>query len=119
MVTGTMAAPATLKLSDVAKLVVERKSFVLVRDKKDTPGCVQMVTDNEDMFAEIQAYYDSEDCRFKADAYGRKPRGYMVFDMFTASAVNTVYNALNAENKAKLDSMPIMKAVGVCWKCLK
>lgn len=45
--------------------------------------------------------------------------GYMMIDLYTASAINTVYNAINEKNKNRLDTMPIIQAVNLCFKVLK
>ena len=42
----------------------------------------------------------------------------MLLDHFTASAVTQVYDALNDDNKAKLDAMSPEKAASVCFKLI-
>ena len=45
--------------------------------------------------------------------------GYMMIDLYTASAINTVYNAINKRNQDRLNTMPIIQAVNLCFKVLK
>jgi hypothetical protein len=44
--------------------------------------------------------------------------GHLV-DLVTANAFVNVYDALNDENKALLDSFDLLKAVRVVWKLVK
>jgi hypothetical protein len=43
----------------------------------------------------------------------------VIVDLFTASAVVQVYDALNPDNQHKLSNMPAPKLVSVVWKLLK
>jgi len=44
--------------------------------------------------------------------------GYAV-DLFTASAIVTVYDALNETNRAKFVALPLHKMASVAFKCVK
>ena len=46
-------------------------------------------------------------------------QGWVYLDAWTASAVCAVYNALNETNKAKLEKLPPMAAISVCWRLAK
>jgi hypothetical protein len=48
----------------------------------------------------------------------RKIQGKMV-DLWTASHVVQVYDALNPENQKKLESLPLLKMVDMVWKLVK
>lgn len=37
-------------------------------------------------------------------------------DLFTASIIKNIYDAVNPENKAKLESMPVRKLALICLK---
>lgn len=39
-----------------------------------------------------------------------------LIDLFSASTVMAVYNALNPENKKKLESVPLVARVNMCYK---
>ena len=43
-------------------------------------------------------------------------RGWFYLDLFTASYITAVYNALNESNKAKFAAMPIQKMASVAFK---
>ncbi len=45
--------------------------------------------------------------------------GGLFVDHFTASCIVQIYDAVNDENKAKLNAMPIRKLAAVCWKVAK
>lgn len=46
-------------------------------------------------------------------------QGWVYLDAWTASAVCAVYDALNETNKEKLEKLPFMAAINVCWKLVK
>jgi len=46
-------------------------------------------------------------------------RGWVVLDLFTASAVAAVGEGLNEANRAKFNSMPLPKAINITWKLVK
>lgn len=48
----------------------------------------------------------------------RKVNEVMV-DLFSASAITKVYEALSPENRLKLEALPVQKAASVCFKLLK
>jgi hypothetical protein len=74
------------------KIVYDRACFV-VRPRADTPG-----------------EYDA-----KLWPGGSK-RGWIFVDLFTASAIVAVYNALNETNKTKFSVLPIEKMSRVAFK---
>lgn len=43
----------------------------------------------------------------------------MIIDLFSASIYNNIYNSLSDKNKAKLESMPMQKAIETCYKLTK
>lgn len=45
-----------------------------------------------------------------------KKEGWVILDLFTASAILTVWDALSAENRAKLERMPLQRMADVAWK---
>lgn len=47
-----------------------------------------------------------------------KHDGYLI-DATTAGAITAVYNALSADNRAKFDGLPTLKAVTIVWKLVK
>ena len=76
---------------------VKQSGCHLVRPRKDAPG-----------------QYDA-----KPYADGGNKRGWFYLDSFSASAILTVYEALNEANKAKMESLPIPTAAKVAFKLLK
>ena len=53
------------------------------------------------------------------EAFSGKKRGWFYMDVFTASAIVAVYNALNEKNKAKYSTLPLPKLINVTWKLIK
>lgn len=53
-----------------------------------------------------------------AEKQYRKVNGVMV-DLFTASAIVAVYDALSAPNQAKLASLPIPRMAEICFSLVK
>ena len=45
--------------------------------------------------------------------------GFMMLDVATANAINTVYNAISPDRQNKLNNMPLLQAANICWKCVK
>lgn len=41
--------------------------------------------------------------------------GYLL-DMQTANLVRTIYDSLSPKNRKKLESLPLMRQVDICWK---
>jgi hypothetical protein len=50
------------------------------------------------------------------DFTGSKGKGWFYFDSFTAGAVNAVFEALNADNQAKFDMLPLSVLVGFAFR---
>jgi hypothetical protein len=94
--------------SQIAQQVKESKSAVQVRYRKNPAGKDLVLRDES---GNIQ--YDVK------DLFNGKSRGWQVFDLFTASAVCTVYNALNDENKAKFDRVQLPKLLNLVWSNVK
>ena len=46
---------------------------------------------------------------------GGNKRGWFLLDTFTASAVNSVYNAISDTNKAKLNTLSHERIVDICF----
>lgn len=42
----------------------------------------------------------------------------ITIDLFSASAVSKVYEACNADNRKKLDAMPIQRLVRICYQMI-
>ncbi len=85
-----------MKLNELCNLIVAEKSAKLIRPKKDNPG-----------------QYD-----YKELFTGSK-KGWAIFDLFTASAVKAVWDALSPANRDKLNNMPPLKVSAVWFKLLK
>ena len=66
----------------------------LVRLRKNTPG--------------------EHDC--KSFHYGGSKKGWIYLDSFTASNVINVYNAVKEEHKQRLEKLPLIKLIDICWK---
>lgn len=82
--------------SALAALVVETRQAHLFRPRKGSPG------------------------ELDARPYGSgSKRGWVLLDLFTAGAVNAVAKGLKPENLAKLNSLPVPKAVNICWKMVE
>lgn len=83
-----------MKFIDCAKKVVEEKSYMLIRNRKNS---------NE---------YDVK-------AGEGSKRGWTYLDGYSASAVVNVYNALNLENKLKFESLSALKAINVAFRLIQ
>ena len=42
-------------------------------------------------------------------------KGWVMLDHFTASAMQTVYDALKPENQSKWDNIPVWKLIDLTW----
>lgn len=84
--------------SEIVKQVTSEKGCTLIRYRKPLEKPYQ---------------YD-----VKGPFIGNK-RGWVMVDLFTASAMLTVYNALNPEHQNKFDSIPFQKLVDFTWKNVK
>lgn len=52
--------------------------------------------------------------------YGeRKGKGWTLLDGMTASLCARVYDAVDEENRAKLDSLSALEFINLCWKLVK
>ncbi len=60
-----------------------------------------------------------ETCRKIAEEKQRGKYEGAWIDLYTASAVIRVYDALNEVNKAKIDACDYRKVVAVAWKMVK
>jgi hypothetical protein len=81
---------------DIAHQIVDTKTCHLVRPRKDEPG-----------------EYDAK------PLFTGNKRGWFYFDLFSASAVVQVYNALSPEAQAKYSLMSPPVMVDVAFKVLK
>jgi hypothetical protein len=81
---------------DAARKVVAEKQCALIRPRKDAP--------NE---------YD-----FK-EAFQGKKKGWFYLDLFSASAIAKVYDAINESNQAKLAALPIQRIASICFQMVK
>lgn len=50
---------------------------------------------------------------------GKVPRGWVLLDSTTASAIIAVYDKLNETNRAKFHALSLEKAISVAWKLVK
>lgn len=85
-----------MKPIEIAREIVETKTCHLVRPRKDEPG-----------------EYDA-----KPYDTGSK-RGWTYLDLFSASAVVQVYDALGPANRAKYAAMPIAAMVPLAFKMIE
>lgn len=83
-----------MTFSQIAQAVVEQKQCHVFRPRLNEPG-----------------QYDA-----KAWGTGGRKKGWTLLDSFSASAVCAVYNAINDENKAKLEKLPPVRIVSICFK---
>jgi hypothetical protein len=78
---------------EAARKVYTEKSCHLLRPRKDEP-----------------AQYDVK------DAFTGKKRGWFYLDLFTASAIVKVHEAVNESNRAKLEKLPITTLARICFQ---
>ena len=89
---------------DCAKEVLTTSSCHLLRRREtDTTG-----TDGK-----IIPQYDIK------PAFTGKKKGWFYLDLFTASAIMAVYNAINEENKAKIHRIPITKLADFAFRSVR
>lgn len=81
---------------EAARKVVSEKQCHLLRPRKDSAG-----------------EYDAKsyDCGSK--------RGWFYLDLFSASAIVNVHDALSEQNRAKFAAMPLPKMASVAFKLIK
>ena len=81
---------------EVFRTVKDSGTCHLVRPRKDAPG------------------------QYDARPFGQgSKRGWFYVDLFTASAVCAVHDALNDKNKAKLEALAIPKAAHVAFRLVR
>jgi len=80
----------------VFETVVNTKSYRLARQRKD-----------------------SKEYDLKSTSHAGNKKGWIFIDLFTASAVMQVYNALNDANKITFAKMPLIKMVNITWRLIK
>jgi hypothetical protein len=94
--------------SQIAQQVKETQSAVQFRFRKNPAGKTLILRDES---GNVQ--YDVK------DLFNGKTRGWQVFDMFTAGAFCTVYNALSEENKPKFDRLQMATLTDFVWSSVK
>jgi hypothetical protein len=62
---------------------------------------------------------DSTDQFDVKEAFSGKKRGWFYLDAFTASAIVSVHDALNEQNRSKYLALPLPKLITVTWKLCK
>ena len=82
-----------MKLSEICKLVVEENTMIYYKYNKSAKTYTVRVN-------------------------GGNKRGWTLLDNFSASAVLTIWNHVNDENKAKLDSMSVEQALEIAFKII-
>ncbi len=87
-----------MEASRIIKEIVETKSCVLIRPRKE--GHIKATPWQYDVKEPFQ---------------GNK-KGWTLLDLFTASAMLKVYEALKDENKTKFDQLYINTLVDFTWK---
>ena len=88
-----------MRTSEIIKQVIETKGCVLIRPRK------------EEHLNNTPWQYD-----LKEPFQGNK-KGWTLLDLFTASAMLKIYDALEKEeNKARFDRLHINKLVDFTWK---
>jgi len=85
-----------MTLTQVCSKIVTDKTAMCIRSRKDAP----QQYDVKPMFT------------------GNK-HGWTLLDLFTASAINSVANAINDINRDKLNSLPPLRAAEICFSLLK
>lgn len=85
-----------MKISDIFKKVVNESQAVLIRPREvDSNNNIQ---------------YDVK------ELFSGKKKGWTVLDGFTASAMLTVYNALEKKSQEKYDTVSLSKLLNFTWK---
>lgn len=59
------------------------------------------------------------DGTYDARPWPWKTKGGVLVDSTSASVYRAVYDGLTPENRAKLEALPLTRAVAVCWKLVK
>lgn len=120
--TITYEEPKVISLYDAAKLVVETKSFVQIRQREDKSfDLVTQFPDHLETEAEETNewywLYRLEQCK-DGDPY-KKRRGYTILDMTTANAIKVVCEAMKPEQREKMATFRLMTQVNFVWKCVR
>jgi hypothetical protein len=84
-----------------ARNVVEHKTFLTVDTTTSEP---------------VETVWGQEDDQGIEEVVG--PEGAVLLDLFTASMLTQVYDALGEANKARFLAMPLPKAVDFGWKLI-
>ena len=87
-----------MTIAQIAEQVVKESQAVQIRYRKDS-------------------YKDTGTAEYDCKPlFTGKSRGWIAFDGMTAKAVSLCYNALQPENQAKFNNLPLGKLVDFCWK---
>ncbi len=83
----------------------------IIKQVVDTKGCVLIRPRKEDHIKGDLYHYDVK------EAFQGNKKGWTLLDLFTASAMLKVYEALNKEtNRYKFDSLHINTLIDFTWK---
>jgi hypothetical protein len=86
-----------MRLSEISKKIVSEKSAVMIRPRPRTETTAPWEYDVKDLFT------------------GKK-KGWILLDLFTASKMLLVFNAIKPENQTRFDMLPLDKTVDFCMK---
>ena len=68
---------------------------------------------------QAHVFKQNADGSYQARPYPWKTKGGVLLDLFSASALVTVFDNLNPENQEKLLKLPLVKAVMISFKLIK
>lgn len=85
------------------------------RKRRDPEGAVDGVADN----GKGRSMGSVDAARYVLEHGYIKVRGGVLLDRTTASAIVTVADALNEENRERLNRMEITRAASIAWKLVK
>ena len=89
-----------MKASEIVNHIVNTKSVALVRARKEEHIKGQPIQ------------YDIK------ESFTGKKKGWFYFDLFTASAVQQVFNAIKPENQKRFDCLPLPRLVDITWQLI-
>ena len=93
-----------MKISQIVKKVIDQKTCHVVRVTRNQPPHEPNTPYQYDAIP----YFDS----------GKK-KGWVTLDLFTASAMSAVYDALGPEMKEKYDTIFLPRLIQFCWEHIK
>lgn len=107
-----------MTIEEIANQVVNRKQFVLIKENPDKPGDYLVDPDND--FELCEEHEEDDEEHGMSAIHNKKKTGYVLLDLFTASHIKAVCDALKKpETKDRYLKLPLRRLVEITYKVLE